>query len=437
MSRFWIGLIISVPIIPKVAVFQVGGTGVLLDDFVLLCGIALGFIELLGDAIACGQSSFFLSRVSIASVLFFSYKAVALFSLSLFYPWGDLSQRGLALLFVEGIIVLVRLGALAAIYLLAFHFLRRIKDLYFVFKAYGITVLIVVAIGLIQYFLLDHGILTSTFRNIDALGQVIPGVWGVENPWLDPSATGHEHLGAFMVFALSVISGCLSHGWPTRSIYKKSVMVLFLIGVFVLMMASSRGAWFGALCAGIAFIWLAFRLRKLLFVSRMVLLLAGGVFCLYVAGFDFAVHIGSRVDKLPAIFEGKVLDNSGIHRMGLLNFLWNMFMDKPLLGWGAGGAGRIAEGQYIRELVEGGIIGGFLFFILMVTCGKMAMNTYRTTEDPLFKGVSLGFVCGLVGLMGHCVFTELFILPKVSVPFWVIAAVLHRFYFIESQCRDK
>jgi hypothetical protein len=437
LSRLCIGLIISVPVIPKVAVFHAAGTIFLLDDFVLICGICMGLINLLGPAAVGGQGRLLVSRAGIVLALAVAYKAVDLFFLSLFYPWGDLSMRGSALLFAEGVLVLVRISAIAAVYLLLFHFLRSIKDVYFVVQLYALTIAIVVVVGLLQHFLLGHPVMTSTFRNIHALGQIIPGIWGVENPWLDISATGHEHLGAFMILALSTIGGCIAYQWPLKAWHRNIAAMLGLAGVYVLLMASSRGAWIGALCAGIAFFFLAISRRKLAFLNRLVFLLVLSTVCLYFAGFNFGSNIISRVDKLPSILDGEMLDDSGSHRLVLFENLWMMFLEKPILGWGAGGAGRIAEGQILRELVEGGVIGGFMFLVLMVISYKMAIGTNRVARDPLSKGLSLGFACGIVGLVGHSFFTELFILPKVSVPFWAVAAVVHRLYFIEMKGRGE
>ena len=103
------------------------------------------------------------------------------------------------------------------------------------------------------------------------------------------------------------------------------------------------------------------------------------------------------------------------------------------MGLGPGGAGRIAEGQLIRELVEGGIIGGSLFLILLIMSGRIALKTIRTSREPLAQGVSFGFICGLVGLFGQSFFTELFILTKIGTPFWVMAAIVHRLNEIKPQ----
>ena len=104
-----------------------------------------------------------------------------------------------------------------------------------------------------------------------------------------------------------------------------------------------------------------------------------------------------------------------------------------LIGWGAGGAGRIAEGQYIRELVEGGLIGITIWVYLIAKSSQVAMATYRLSADPRIKGGCIGFFCGLVGLCGQALFTELLVITKVAVPFWILAAIVHRYYSLELQ----
>ena len=90
----------------------------------------------------------------------------------------------------------------------------------------------------------------------------------------------------------------------------------------------------------------------------------------------------------------------------------------------AGGAGRIAEGQYIRELAEGGIVGSFLFMSFLLCCIEIARKHYRAASDPLVKGSNLGLACGIVGMVGQSFFTELFILTKVGGAFWVLISII-------------
>ena len=148
---------------------------------------------------------------------------------------------------------------------------------------------------------------------------------------------------------------------------------------------------------------------------------------------DLAIYISVRVVGLLDILSGEVSDDSAGLRLLLYSFLWRIFMENPIVGMGPGGAGRIAEGQLIRELVEGGIVGGLLFLGLVFRCGQLAARSHRDSEIPIVQGVSVGFVCGLFGLVGQSFFTDLLILTKIGVPFWILAAIVHRAYGLEQR----
>ena len=105
---------------------------------------------------------------------------------------------------------------------------------------------------------------------------------------------------------------------------KKAISKMFfgcfvLLCVFVLMMSSSRGAWVGALCSGMVFFILAVQQGKITILFHFFLLMSLGLLGLYIYGFDFYIHLGKRVEMLPAMFEGEILDDSGQHRLHLLN----------------------------------------------------------------------------------------------------------------------
>ena len=429
--RGWIALIVFIPIIPKVKVLQLSNYPVLLDDFVLLCGVSLGLVKF----VAPGRkyNPLFVSGVGIAFGIFFAYKLIGLLVLALIYPLGDIGDRGAAVLLDEGLLVSIRVGILLAVYLLLYSYIRSLSDVYRIIKLLIACMVMVIAVSMVQYFVLDHPVVTATFRNIHALSQIIPGVWGLKNPWIDPSATGHEHLGAFMVLGLAVSGGVIIHNVPVRRSWRRASIACWLMGVFVLMVCSSRGSWIGAICAlGVCVLLAVIRSRKT-FVLRGIVLLVLGLGVLYFIGFDFNKHIVSRVEKLPAILEGKVEDDSAKHRLHTLKILLEIFVNKPLVGWGAGGAGRIAEGQIQRELVEGGLVGGILFICILGCCAKIALKVNRLAKSDFARGISFGYICGLFGLMGQALFTELFILPKVIIPFWIIGVIVHRLYFIEIQ----
>ena len=363
---------------------------------------------------------------------FILYKCINLGVLSVFYPWTDRWHIGTGVLGVEGVLVSGKTGAFCSVYILTYTLIRRLDSVRTILRLYIFGVIIVVGYGLFQFFILRHPAITSTFRNIHVLGQIIPGIWGLEDPWFGPTAAGHEHLGAYMILAISIVGGTILCKWPTVWRWRLLLMALWLGCIFILIFCSSRGAWIGGLCALGMFVIVSIKEKE---GSRIFLIILG-VSCIFLildlgSGIDVVEYIKGRSAKLFMISEGQIADDSARERIGVFLFLWHIFLDHPLIGWGPGGAGRIAEGQLIRELVEGGLIGGVLFLTLMFTGGRIALKAYRISDNPMTRGVCIGFVCGLVGLFSQSFFTEIFVLTKVSVPFWALMASIHKLCRLE------
>ena len=71
--------------------------------------------------------------------------------------------------------------------------------------------------------------------------------------------------------------------------------------------------------------------------------------------------VHGRVTKLLRVFLGEIRDDSAKLPIGTFLIIVDIFEAHFLVGFGIGKAGRIAEGQYIRKLVESGLIGGVLW----------------------------------------------------------------------------
>jgi hypothetical protein len=425
-------ILIIIPIIPKVMLFHFFGVPILLDDFALAFAVGLGLIHILTRASVTGSCKLMISQAGVLFCAFALYKTIDFGILSLAYPWTDQSRIGHGVIVGEGTLVLSKTLAFVFVYIITFSSLRSWDTIIHALKLHLFSVIIVVVIGLIQLFVLGHGQLTSTFRNIHALSIKVPG-WGVDDPWSANVAVGHEHLGAYMVLAVSILGGVLFFGYPANRLKSNMMTILWIACLITLVFASSRGAWIGGACSLMMFAGLALkggqfsRLLFIVFVSICSLTI-----CEWILDLGIVEHVENRIGGLLSFFSYnyKLEDDSALNRIGVYNTLWGIFKNHFILGLGAGAAGRIAEGQLIRELVEGGVIGGSLFLILMIISGKIAFKTIHTARAPLAQGVSFGFVCGLVGLFGQSFFTELFILTKIGTPFWVMAAIVHRLYTI-------
>ena len=427
-------LLISIPTLPKVQVISSPvGAPVLLDDFVLVVAILIGIIDFTSRASVTGYGKIGIPPVAFFLVVFTFFKVLDLGFLSLFLPWVGPSGLGRGVMVHEGVLVLARALAFVFVFVLALNSLHHLESIHFVVKLFFISIALVVSVALAQFFLLGDRTLTSTFRNIHALGQISSG-WGLEDPWFTNVAVGHEQLGAFMVFSASILGGVLLNKWPRKKRQWQFLTLLFGGCIFTLLFAGSRGAWIGGFFSFATFVWLAIRRGK---VSQLLFVVVGGV-CLgalleFLLDLNVVGYIQTRVVKLVSIGASEIQDDSAQKRLATFKFLWRVFRANLIVGLGPGGAGRIAEGQYIRELVEGGLIGGVLFVALLLKIGKSTLKTLRLSRDPLVQGMSSGFLCGLVGLGGQLFFTELFVLSKISVPFWLLAAVVYRLDYIERQ----
>lgn len=95
----------------------------------------------------------------------------------------------------------------------------------------------------------------------------------------------------------------------------------------------------------------------------------------------------------------------------------------PVFGYGVTGY-HFVDSQYLRVLAETGLVGLVAFLWLQISLFRRARDVLRRTKDPLFKGITLGFVAGLMGLIVHSIGTNTFIIVRIMEPFWFLAGMV-------------
>ncbi len=95
----------------------------------------------------------------------------------------------------------------------------------------------------------------------------------------------------------------------------------------------------------------------------------------------------------------------------------------PVLGYGVTGY-RFVDAQFPRVLVETGILGLMTFLYLLYSIGKLSLSNLRELKSPYFKGVSIGFIAGYVGLLFHAIGANTFIIVRIMEPFWFFAGII-------------
>jgi O-antigen ligase len=98
------------------------------------------------------------------------------------------------------------------------------------------------------------------------------------------------------------------------------------------------------------------------------------------------------------------------------------WMRRPILGYGVTG-GFFLDAQYPRTLMETGIVGFATLLWLVWAVFKSGLGAFREARDDDDRGLALGFVAGLVGLLTHAIGSNTFIIIRIMEPFWFFAGI--------------
>jgi uncharacterized membrane protein len=84
--------------------------------------------------------------------------------------------------------------------------------------------------------------------------------------------------------------------------------------------------------------------------------------------------------------------------------------------------------------VETGIIGILAFSWLIYALFQVVLDTWRDKQDDfLLRGLSVGLIAGLVGLLVHAIGANTFIIVRIMEPFWFLTGII----IALSQLSDK
>ncbi|MCD6266228.1 MAG: O-antigen ligase family protein [Deltaproteobacteria bacterium] len=236
-------------------------------------------------------------------------------------------------------------------------------------------------------------------------------------------------LGGYLIFMLSITLGLLlTYGSKKQKGLFAALTVFILISLLATL---SRSSW---LALGPMFIALIYFSKK-----RMVIIVP-----LILITVLFPFILPSNVKK-RALFTftqprergqikvgGLRVDTSTSARLNSWkNVLTKDFIRHPILGYGVTGYSFL-DAQYPRVLAETGLVG-FVFFVwLLVAVFRNVLYAYRNTADPLFSGLSLGYLVGFVAMLVHAIGANTFIIVRIMEPFWFLTAIIIMIPTIEA-----
>ena len=237
-------------------------------------------------------------------------------------------------------------------------------------------------------------------------------------------------LGGYLLIMISLtLALFLLRSFGQRTNYL--IPLLFLSGA-VLMFTQSRGSWLGMVFLSVPFIILS---------SKRVFFLIGAV--LLVIAIPYVVPESTKERFVGTFrsdpfferserFMGMGLDPSASERVTSYKQGFEKWKKHPLFGYGVTGAGFI-DGQFLRILVETGIVGLAIFLFLLWRLFLFLWDTYWSTDDSFFKALSLGMLGALAGLVGHGIGANSFIIVRIMEPFWFLMGLTAAYPLIKGE----
>jgi hypothetical protein len=229
-------------------------------------------------------------------------------------------------------------------------------------------------------------------------------------------------LGGYLLFTGAVAGGLLLTIQERRVRGYLTVLLVFAIVPFL--MTLSRGSYLG-----LPFVYLALtglkRGNKFPMIAAMFLITAFGVAAMPQTVKDRITYTFNQgaTSHYQAKIGDVTLDSSTSARIQSWQEAITDVAASPIWGYGVTGY-TFLDAQYPRTLAETGMIGVFTFGWLILALYRQGFHLYRSTVDPLYRGLSMGLIAGLTGLLVHAVGANTFIIVRIMEPFWLTAGLV-------------
>ena len=235
--------------------------------------------------------------------------------------------------------------------------------------------------------------------------------------------------GGYLVFIGSIAAGLFFTGkWSPR---KRGVGILLLFIIPPLLFTQSRTSYLAAIPAALTLAWLSE--KRFIATAILVAGLILSPFLLPAAVKDRILFTFAQKEESGQLQLGDVrLDTSTSARIMGWRHAFEDWTKKPILGHGVTGRGFI-DAQFPRVLAETGILGLAAFLYLLFTVGRVAFDTRDNVQTTYYRGLSIGFIAGFVGLLFHAIGANTFIIVRIMEPFWFFAGIITVLPMIEQE----
>lgn len=266
-----------------------------------------------------------------------------------------------------------------------------------------------------------------------------------------PFFNDHTAYGSAVAMFIPVLIAFLSllNISTLKKVVLSGLLVLFIVAAIL---SYSRATWLSLIIAG--FIWLVIllkiRLRNLMIIGLLMamtvwLVKDEVIYRLEKTSQESSSDFGEHLRSIPNITS----DASNLERINRWKSGWEMFKEKPLMGWGPGtymfqyapfqksydrtiistnfGDWGNVHSEYLGPLVDSGLPGGIAFLLIVLWAFYTGVRVFRRSGNKKVRRIALGVLTGLTTYFIHGTLNNFLDTDKAAVPFWGFIAILIAF----------
>ena len=218
--------------------------------------------------------------------------------------------------------------------------------------------------------------------------------------------------GGYLLLMSAVAAGLAFQGTSRKANYLLGGLVVFLVLPFL-----------SAPFVYLTFFMLHPKRRSTMLIALLVIIGVGTV-AIPDSVKDRVLYTFEQAEHHKQLRVGGVkLDTSTSARLESWRSSLSDFTESPIWGFGVTGY-KFIDAQYPRVLVETGLFGLSMFFILIHVLFKETLRIFRESADPLYRGLAMGLLAALAGLLVHALGSNTFTIVRIMEPFWLIVGLV-------------
>jgi O-antigen ligase len=389
-------ILLSMLLSPEIVV---GGVG----------GISIGKPEVKGDVLVLRMEDLVLAAVAMA---WFARTAI-------FKELGLIRRTPLnraILTYVVSLVLATLLGVLLGN-------VRPVRGFFFTLKYVEFFVVYFMAVNYIQeerqvWRLLATAFLTCAISAVIGIAQ-IPSGERVGAPFEGKFGEPNT-FGGYLVFMLALILG---QALSAKTLPGEAGWFAFAgLAALPLLYTLSRSSWLAAIPMLLTLILLS-RRRLMLMIGLGILVVLGPLAFPKQVVDRYNYTLNAKEDRGEYRIGDSRLDTSTSARLKSWEQGFQAWKRKPLFGFGVTGFGFI-DAQFVRVLVESGLIGLAAFLWLLWRTIRTAREVHRRLVSTRFEGLAIGYMAGVVALITHAIGANTFIIVRVMEPFWFMTGII-------------